>query len=123
MDAVIQILGLLIPVVVLLFTALFPLAAFARGKWGATSRVDLIGGGFDALVVLIIGRFLVPWSVFTEWAWFIPVGIVAAGAVGLVLRWQSLPMWRPDRPRWRGVTVLAVRAVLVVVVLAFMLWP
>ncbi len=123
MDAVRQIFSVLIPVVVLLFTALFPVAAFARGKWGAKSRVDLIGAGLDAMVVLIIGRFILPWGDFTEWAWFIPVAIVAAGAAGLVLRWRSLPVWRPDRPRWRGVAVLAVRIALVALVLGFMLWP
>ncbi len=82
MDAIIGVLGLVVPVIVIVFTALFPIAAFARGKWGAKSRVDLIGGGLDALVVLIIGRFIVPWDLLTPWAWFIPVGIVAAGAAG-----------------------------------------
>ena len=123
MDAVVGILGLLVPVIVLVFTALFPIAAFARGKWGARSRVDLIGGGVDALVVLLIGRFILPWDLLTPWAWFIPVGIVAAGAAGLVLRWRSLPAWRPDRPRWRGIAVLVVRLVVLAAVLVLLLWP
>ncbi len=117
------IIGLLIPVIVLVFTALFPVAAFAGGKWGAKSRVDLVGSGLDALVVLIIGRFILPWTVLTPWAWFIPVALVAAGVAGLVLRWQALPTWRPERRRWGAIAVLVVRLAIVAVLLALLLWP
>lgn len=109
--------------VVLVMSGSFLLSAASRGWGRARSRVELIGGLADSVVVLVLGNLLLPWGALSPWLWLMPVGLVAAGAVLAVLRWSSLPLWRPDRPRWPAIVGLAIRAVLLVLVVLLVVWP
>jgi len=116
-------LDVVLGIAVLALSAAFVVSAFARGRLRARSGVALVGRFADVVVFLLLARLLQSWSVLTPWAWLVPVGLVAAGVAGAILRWPELSIWRPDRPRWRAIVALVLRAAIVVLVTVLVFWP
>jgi len=82
----------------LAFTGLFAAGSLTTGRtFAAKSRVDLVLGAADAVVVLLGAHLLMPWGTVSPWLWLVPVAIFAAGAAGAVLRWRDLPAVRGDK--------------------------
>ncbi|GAB2449868.1 hypothetical protein HD599_002126 [Conyzicola lurida] len=107
----------------LAFTGMFAASAFSTGKvFAAKSRLDLVFGGLDAVVVLAVAREVAPWGTVSPLLWLLPVAIVAVGTAGSVFAWPMLAALREDRPGWRtlvfGAVHLAVLVTITVVVYA-----
>jgi hypothetical protein len=97
-------------------------AAFALGAWSphfgaAKDRLSLVVDGLMAAGLLIASRGIVDWSTLTILTWYALVLLLAAGVVGAVFRWRTLPPLRDPAKRtvrtWGAGFTLAILAVLV----------
>jgi hypothetical protein len=107
-------------ILALSFSAAFAAAGLSRRKaFAALSRLDLVLAGVDAAAALVFARALTPWSSASPWLWLVPAAVFAVGVAGCVLRWDTLPAVRPDRPLWRSITVAVVSVLVGVAMVLF----
>ncbi len=85
-------------VLALVFSGTFAAAAFARRRGiAARSRLDLVAGGVDAVMVLAVAHEMAPWADVSTLLWLMPLTLLAAGTSGTLLAWSRLPAVRSDR--------------------------
>lgn len=112
---------LILPLIALLFAAMFAVHALARSpKWRLQSGLDLLLEGGDALALMVAGRMIIPWSQVSPWWWLALVAPLTFGVAGLVLNWRLAPLFRSTRSVsrslvWAGVHLLVWTAILVLV--------
>jgi hypothetical protein len=91
-----------IPLIVVVgFVGGFALSAWSTRFGAARDRLALVTDGVAAAGILIASRALVDWTAATVYAWYALVLLLAAAAVGAVLRWQSLPPLKDPAKRTR----------------------
>jgi hypothetical protein len=81
---------------------------FAFSSWSGRftrSRTEGIVRLVECAVLMLMARLLIAWGTVPV-VWFVAVGIIAVGSVGLAARWSALPWLRPDR-RWGRTTAAA----------------
>jgi hypothetical protein len=101
--------------VVVGFVAAFGLAAWSPRIGAARDRLALVVDGLMAAGLLLASRAIVDWTTATIYAWYALVLLLAASAVGAVLRWRTLPPLKDPAKRtsrtWgAGVTLVILLA-------------
>jgi len=100
------------------YPALFAAMTLSRApRWRAKSRVDVLVEGLTAALMLVLVHEFFAWWVVPAALWLVPVAIFAAGVVGAVIRWPSLPWMREGRTLRRAVLGASVSVVVVAVIL------
>lgn len=94
----------LIPfLVVVAFVLGFVVAAWSPRIGAARDRLGLVMDGVLAAGLLVVSRVIVDWSTVSILAWYALVALLAAGAVGAVLRWDALPPLKEPAKRTRRI--------------------
>jgi hypothetical protein len=104
-------------VVVVGIVGSFVLAAWSPNIGAAKDRLALTVSGLMAAGLLVASRAIVDWSTLTIVTWYALVLLLAAGVVGAVLRWRTLPPLTNPAKRtgrtWGAGFTVAILAVLV----------
>ena len=89
----------------------FVLTSWSRGRFGTRDRLAAAVGAIEAGTAALLFQHVAAASVPVPlWLWAAAVLLLAAGIVGIVLRWAALPVLR-DETRRRSRTIGAVIAV------------
>jgi len=107
-----------IPLLVVVgFVGSFVLAAWSPSIGAAKDRLALTVSGLTAAGLLVASRGIVDWSSFPIVTWYAVVVLLAAGVVGAVLRWPTLPPLKDPAKRtsrtWGAGFTVAILGVLV----------
>lgn len=116
---------MILATLIALAVTVFTVGRFALGSipWHRTAaqldrdRLRVLTRGVEAVLVLLLARVFADWTLVTLAPWFALVALAAAGAVGAVARWHTLP-WFEDPAKRRARTTgfvgtVALSAVLV----------
>jgi hypothetical protein len=105
-------------VIALGYLGVYLYTAWRSGK----SRLELVTGAMDAVLVLVIVHRLAPWAGLSNLLWLVPLGLGVAAVVGAAYWWPVLPTTRPDHQRRQWITA-GIHAGVVAVLLGILLWP
>lgn len=88
---------------------------------GRQSRLDWLLAAGEAVLLMIIARLLLNWSLIPTLWWMVPVVILAAAAVLVSRRWPGLPWTDTGHRRSVSIGGAVVEAVVIVGCVALLL--
>ncbi|MBO9567412.1 MAG: hypothetical protein J7503_01190 [Cellulomonas iranensis] len=82
------------------FAALYVARAWGPERLRLKDRTGAVAESVGLLTLFVLSRTFVGWAGVPVLLWVAAVALAAVGAAGAVLRWGSVPGWRPRRRAW-----------------------